>query len=145
MAFANTAVPSSITCTILHDRCYSLPTHEQGSPLNATPDAPAAGADERVFRAIAQRTLWIATSIVDAANNGRPNTGVKVGGHPASCASIVDIMVAPLFHALTAADRASVKPCLSWSAVDASVRPFRPRCRGLTSGCRYFLSRLRQS
>ena len=78
--------------------------------MHATVTVPATGVDEHVLRAISQRTLWIATSIVDAANRGRPNSDVKVGGHQASSASIVDIMVALWFHALTAEDRVSVKP-----------------------------------
>ena len=57
--------------------------------MTVTPAAPAAEADERVLRVIAQHTLWVTTRIIDAANNGRPNTGVKVGGHQASC--VVDI------------------------------------------------------
>ena len=44
-------------------------------------------------------------------NAGRPNdSGVKVGGHQASSASMVDIMVALWFAELTAQDRVSVKP-----------------------------------
>lgn len=67
--------------------------------------------DEQVLRAIARRVLWLSTAIVDAANRGRPNTsGVKVGGHQASSASMVDIMVALWFHSLTGRDRVSVKP-----------------------------------
>jgi pyruvate dehydrogenase E1 component len=67
--------------------------------------------DEQVLRAIAQRVLWLSAAIVDAANRGRPNTsGVKVGGHQASSASMVDIMVALWFHCLTGQDRVSVKP-----------------------------------
>ena len=63
------------------------------------------------LRQIAQRVLWLSTAIVDSANRLRPNeTGVKVGGHQASSASIVDIMVALWFHELTVADRVSVKP-----------------------------------
>ena len=79
--------------------------------------APTAGptsrprADERVLRAISQRVLWLSAAIVDAANRGRANSsGVKVGGHQASSASMVDIMVALWFHSLTAQDRVSVKP-----------------------------------
>jgi len=65
----------------------------------------------RALRTVAQRVRWLATAIIDAANRGRPNrTGVKVGGHPASCASIVEIMVALWFHELTRDDRVSVKP-----------------------------------
>jgi pyruvate dehydrogenase E1 component len=75
--------------------------------------APTVGrqADERVLRTIAQRVLWLSAAIVDAANRGRPNSsGVKTGGHQASSASMVDIMVALWFHTLTAHDRVSVKP-----------------------------------
>ncbi len=67
--------------------------------------------DTATLRAISQRVLWLATAIVDAANRRRPNTsGVKVGGHQASSASMVDIMVALWLHELTAYDRVSVKP-----------------------------------
>nr|WP_202388431.1 pyruvate dehydrogenase [Nocardioides flavescens] len=63
------------------------------------------------MRAISRRVRWEATAIVDAANRGRPNdTGVKVGGHQASSASMVDIVVALWFHELTSLDRVSVKP-----------------------------------
>ncbi|MEV4258779.1 pyruvate dehydrogenase, partial [Spirillospora sp. NPDC049652] len=67
--------------------------------------------DIATLREISRRVLWLATSIVDAANRGRPNdTGIKVGGHQASSASMVDIMVSLWFHELTALDRVSVKP-----------------------------------
>lgn len=65
----------------------------------------------QVLGEIVSRVLRIATSIVDAANRGRPNeTGVKVGGHQSSSASMVDIMVALWFSRLTKDDRVSVKP-----------------------------------
>ena len=68
-------------------------------------------ADEDVLRQVEQRVLWLATSIVHAANARRPNTsGVKVGGHQASSASMVSIMTALWFEHLTFADRVSVKP-----------------------------------
>ena len=67
-------------------------------------------ADE-VLTQIEQRVLWLATSIVHAANARRENTtGVKVGGHQASSASMVTIMTALWFEHLTEADRVSVKP-----------------------------------
>jgi len=66
-------------------------------------------AEVDTLRAISQRVLWLATAIVDSANRGRPNSsGVKVGGHQASSASMVDIMVALWFGELTAHDRVSV-------------------------------------
>jgi len=77
----------------------------------ATDVAPTVISEQSVLREIAQRVLWLSTAIVDAANRGRPNaTGVKVGGHQASSASMVDMMVALWFHELTAHDRVSVKP-----------------------------------
>lgn len=67
--------------------------------------------DLAVLAEVAERVRWIATAVVDSANHGRPNSsGVKVGGHQASSASIVDIMVALWFAALERDDRVSVKP-----------------------------------
>lgn len=67
--------------------------------------------DHSTLREISHRVLWLSTAIVDAANRGRPNSsGVKVGGHQSSSASMVDIMVALWFHELDAHDRVSVKP-----------------------------------
>ncbi len=61
--------------------------------------------------AVEQRVLWLATAIVDHANRVRPNTsGVKVGGHQASSASMATLMTALWFGRLTAGDRVSVKP-----------------------------------
>ena len=72
-----------------------------------SPDVP----DHNLLCAIAQRVLWTSTAIVDAANRGRPNlSGVKVGGHQASSASMVDIMTSLWFSELTNLDRVSVKP-----------------------------------
>ncbi|SFS70649.1 transketolase-like TK C-terminal-containing protein [Saccharopolyspora flava] len=63
------------------------------------------------LREVEQRVLWLATAMIDHANRVRPNgTGLKVGGHQASCASMVSIMTALYFEHLTAADRVSVKP-----------------------------------
>ena len=76
-----------------------------GKTVGRTPVGPG------VLQDVARRVLWLSAAIVDAANAGRPNdTGVKVGGHQASSASIVDIMVALWFAELTSADRVSVKP-----------------------------------
>ena len=59
------------------------------------PEAPSPAYDQDVLRQIARRVLWLSAAIVDAAHPGRPNhSGVKVGGHQASSASMVDIMTA---------------------------------------------------
>jgi pyruvate dehydrogenase E1 component len=55
--------------------------------------------------------LWLATSIVHHANRVRETrSGVKVGGHQASSASMVSLMTALWFSELRAEDRVSVKP-----------------------------------
>jgi pyruvate dehydrogenase E1 component len=61
--------------------------------------------------AIERRVLWLSTAIIHHANRIRPNpSGVKVGGHQASCASMVSIMTSLWFRHLRAQDRVSVKP-----------------------------------
>jgi pyruvate dehydrogenase E1 component len=63
------------------------------------------------LRQIERRVLWLATSIVHHANKVRPNnSGIKVGGHQASSASMVTIMTSLWFTQLRAEDRVSVKP-----------------------------------
>ncbi|YCK82938.1 pyruvate dehydrogenase [Arthrobacter sp. D3-18] len=60
---------------------------------------------------IERRVLWLATSMIHHANRVRPNTsGIKVGGHQASSASIATIMTSLWFGQLRAEDRVSVKP-----------------------------------
>jgi pyruvate dehydrogenase E1 component len=64
-----------------------------------------------VLEAVQDRVLWLATSIVHHANRVRKSpSGVKVGGHQASSASMVSIMSALWFEHLRAPDRVSVKP-----------------------------------
>jgi len=64
-----------------------------------------------VLDAVQQRVLWLATSIIHHANRVRRTpSGVKVGGHQSSSASMVSIMTALWFHHLRAPDRVSVKP-----------------------------------
>jgi pyruvate dehydrogenase E1 component len=71
----------------------------------------ATASELEVLDAVQRRVLWLATSIVHHANRVRKTpSGVKVGGHQASSASIVSIMTALYFHHLRAPDRVSVKP-----------------------------------
>ena len=64
-----------------------------------------------VLEAVESRVLWLATSIVHHANRvRRTSSGVKVGGHQSSSASMASIMTALWFHHLRAPDRVSVKP-----------------------------------
>ncbi len=68
-------------------------------------------ADLSVLQAVESRVLWLATSIIHHANKVRPTrSGVKVGGHQASSASVVSIMTALYFDFLRDPDRVSVKP-----------------------------------
>jgi pyruvate dehydrogenase E1 component len=63
------------------------------------------------LEAVQRRVLWLATSMVHHANRVRTtSSGVKVGGHEASSASLVGIMTALYFEHLRAPDRVSVKP-----------------------------------
>jgi pyruvate dehydrogenase E1 component len=90
---------------------------------------------------VEERVLRLATSIVHAANTGRPNTsGIKVGGHQASSASMVGIMTSLRFEHLTPFDRVSVKPHASpvlhainylLGNLDASYLPRLPELGGL--------------
>ncbi|MGH2948514.1 MAG: 1-deoxy-D-xylulose-5-phosphate synthase N-terminal domain-containing protein [Solirubrobacteraceae bacterium] len=67
--------------------------------------------DLEVLDRVQRRVLWLATAIVHHANRVRPNaSGVKVGGHQASSASMVSLMTALWFAFLEAPDRVSVKP-----------------------------------
>ena len=73
-----------------------------------TRPSPAALA---VLTEIERRLLWLSTAVIHHANLVRPNTsGLKVGGHQASSASMVSIMTALWFRRLRPQDRVSVKP-----------------------------------
>ncbi|MBP2472956.1 pyruvate dehydrogenase E1 component [Crossiella equi] len=64
-----------------------------------------------VLRRVEDRVLWLSTAMVHHANRVRPNpSGLKVGGHQASSASMVSIMTALWFGHLRPEDRVSVKP-----------------------------------
>lgn len=69
------------------------------------------GSLNEVLAQIEKRVLWLSTSMVHHANRVRPNpSGLKVGGHQASCASMVSIMTSLWFQQLQPGDRVSVKP-----------------------------------
>jgi len=60
---------------------------------------------------LAQRVLWLSTYMIHHANKVRPNPdGMKVGGHQASCASVVSLMTALYFAVLRPHDHVAVKP-----------------------------------
>ena len=77
----------------------------------ATAASPGTDLDLQALDRVQRRVLWLATSIVHHANRVRENrSGVKVGGHQASSASMVSLMTALWFAHLEAPDRVSVKP-----------------------------------
>ena len=61
-----------------------------------SPNEPLSPADIATLEEIQRRVLWLAVRMVDHANN-REGGEVKVGGHQASCASMVSIMTALWF------------------------------------------------
>ncbi|MCU1421168.1 MAG: aceE1, partial [Microbacteriaceae bacterium] len=72
---------------------------------------PLPSDEEAELTRIERRVLWLATSIIHHANRVRPNaSGIKVGGHQASSASLVTIMTALWLTQLRSEDRVSVKP-----------------------------------
>jgi pyruvate dehydrogenase E1 component len=79
----------------------------------SSPNEPTSGSSRTIdlLTEIEQRVLWLSTSIVHHANRIRPNlSGLKVGGHQASSASMVSIMTSLWFEQLQPGDRVSVKP-----------------------------------
>ena len=92
---------------------------------------------------IERQVLWLSTAIVHHANRVRPNpSGMKVGGHQASSASMVSIMTSLWFGHLRAQDRVSVKPHASpvlhainylLGELDESYLPMLRAYRGLQS------------
>ena len=68
--------------------------------------------DLKMLRELERKILWLACWTVHNATHLRPKSDgdVKVGGHQASCASMVSIMTALYFHILRPEDRVAVKP-----------------------------------
>jgi len=61
--------------------------------------------------AVEQKLLWLSAWMIHNANHLRPNRDrLKVGGHQASCASVISIMTALYFEILRPYDRVAVKP-----------------------------------
>ncbi|MEJ1995185.1 MAG: transketolase [Limibacillus sp.] len=62
------------------------------------------------LKALEQKVLWLASWTIHNANHLRPKDEIKVGGHQASCASMVTLMTALYFRVLRPQDRIAVKP-----------------------------------
>ncbi len=72
---------------------------------------PPADEHIRLLHQIERKLLWLSAWMVHNANHLRPNRdGLKVGGHQASCASVISIMTALYFEIARPEDRIAVKP-----------------------------------
>ncbi len=81
------------------------------APLPSINSDAAAAVPVEVLTSIEARVRWLSTAIIDHANHVRPNpSGLKVGGHQASSASMTSVMTSLWFHHLRPEDRVSVKP-----------------------------------
>ncbi len=88
---------------------------QQAGAGSSDPEGAARGArsgsELELLGRVEERVRWLAVAQVHHANRVRPNpTGLKVGGHQASSASMTTIMTALFFSVLRAGDRVSVKP-----------------------------------
>jgi pyruvate dehydrogenase E1 component len=87
------------------------PLGGEGSGLVIGSQSPDAPSEFTALEEIQRRVLWLATNMIHHANKVRPNSsGIKVGGHQASSASVVTIMTALFFDFMRAGDKLSVKP-----------------------------------
>ena len=82
------------------------------TPGAAAPALADPGPDRlRLLHAMERKLLWLSAWMIHHANHVRPNRdGLKVGGHQASCASVISIMTALLFETMKPQDRLAVKP-----------------------------------
>ncbi len=64
-----------------------------------------------MLRQVERKLLWLSAWMIHNANHIRPNRdGLKVGGHQASCASVISIATALYFEVLRPQDRVAIKP-----------------------------------
>ena len=64
-----------------------------------------------ILEQLERKLLWLSAWMIHNANHIRPNRdGLKVGGHQASCASVISIMAALYFEILRPQDLVAVKP-----------------------------------
>jgi len=88
-------------------------TSGQGSRIGLELAENLADSEVAILEQIQNRVLWLSMQIVHYANSLRENgsgASAKVGGHQASCSSMVSLMTALYFHSLRFGDRVSVKP-----------------------------------
>jgi pyruvate dehydrogenase E1 component len=83
------------------------------TPLStlAPPAPPADTRHVHLLKQLERKLLWLSAWMIHNANHIRPNRdGLKVGGHQASCASVISIMTALYFEVARPQDRIAVKP-----------------------------------
>ena len=81
------------------------------APPTQTQAGQTEGQREKILHALEKKLLWLSSWMIHHANHIRPNRdGLKVGGHQASCASVISIMTALYFEILRPQDRVAVKP-----------------------------------
>ncbi len=80
--------------------------------LTLAAPTPTTAADRiKVLQQLEKKLLWLSSWMIHHANHIRPNRdGLKVGGHQASCASVISIMTALYFEIARPEDRIAVKP-----------------------------------
>ena len=80
--------------------------------MNAPAHFPPLAPDRlAALHQVERKLLWLSAWMIHQANHVRPNRdGLKVGGHQASCASVISIMTALYFEILQPQDRVAVKP-----------------------------------
>jgi pyruvate dehydrogenase E1 component len=79
--------------------------------MQSDTDGPIATETSTILENLEKRVLWLSTYMIHHANKLRPNPdGMKVGGHQASCASVVSLMTALYFAMLRPQDHVAVKP-----------------------------------
>jgi pyruvate dehydrogenase E1 component len=89
----------------------NVPARTKPAPSAADLAAPPEGRRVHTLRQLERKLLWLSAWMVHNANHIRPNRdGLKVGGHQASCASVISIMAALYFEVLRPQDRVAVKP-----------------------------------
>ena len=80
-------------------------------PDDEPPPSSDSGNRLRHLKILEKKVLWLSTWMIHHANQIREGDGeLKVGGHQASCASMVTIMTALYFGLLRSEDRIAIKP-----------------------------------
>ena len=66
---------------------------------------------DRLLAKVQERVLWLSVKMIHYANRVRPKSDdMKVGGHQASCASLITVMTSMYFDFMRTGDRLAVKP-----------------------------------